>query len=237
MLGACGFTLFRTGCRYAVVILAIVLFFAARRLTAWQDRVPPDASSAETRRIGILTAVAALSTLVLIDQVPRSPGPEQVALIARQEAADRDFVARMNAALPARASVFQLPVMDFPEGPLPSIPAYDHLRPFVQGGDLRYSFGSTKGRPQDRWQREIEQQLLAAATPNQEARRLDFDPAAVRRVIAALRERGFSAIYLNRNGFPDQGRGLQLALREAGCAGEAIESRTGDLVCIVLPAS
>ena len=237
VLGACGLTLFRTGCRYAVVILAIVLLFAARRLTAWEDRAPPDASSAETRRIGILTAVAALTTLVLIDQVPRSPGPEQVALIARQEAADRDFVARMGAALPARASVFQLPVMDFPEAPLPSIPAYDHLRPFVQGGDLRYSFGSTKGRPQDQWQREIEQQLLAAATPNQEARRLDFDPAAVRRVVAALRERGFSAIYLNRNGFPDLGRGLQLALRDAGCDADAIESRTGDLVCIVLPAS
>jgi hypothetical protein len=94
-----------------------------------------------------------------------------------------------------------------------------------------------KGRPQDQWQREIEQQLLAAATPNQEARRLDFDPSAVRRVVAALRERGFSAIYLNRNGFPDQGRGLELALRDAGCDADAIESRAGDLVCIVLPSS
>lgn len=237
VLGAWGFTLFRTGCRYAVVILAIVLFFAARQLTAWQDRAQADATSEETRRIGILTAVAALTTLVVIDQVPRSPTPEEVALIARQEASDRDFTVRMNAALPVGASVFQLPVMDFPESPLGSIPAYDHLRPFVQGGHLRYSFGSTKGRPRDQWQREIEQQLFAAATPNQEARRLDFDPAAVGRVVAALRQRGFSAIYLNRYGFPDQGRGLQAALRDAGCAGEAIESRTGDLVCIILPAS
>ena len=53
ILGAFGFTLFRTGCRYSIVILAIALVYAAQRLTALGTaaafRIDP-----ETLRIGTL---------------------------------------------------------------------------------------------------------------------------------------------------------------------------------------
>ena len=230
ILGVFGLTLFRAGCRYAIVILAIVLLFGAQRLTACQRRME-DASRGTARSV-ILTAVAALTALILFDQVPRAPTVGESAAIARQVEADRDFVARMEAALPPGAMVFQLPVMDFPEAPLPGVPAYDHMRPYLHGTSLRYSFGAMKGR--DRWQQELQRQLVAGAVPNPQTQRIDFDLAQVRSVVAALEARGFAALYVNRNGFPDRGRGLETSLRAAGVAAAPVESTAGDLVCIPL---
>jgi phosphoglycerol transferase len=212
ILGAAGFTLFRTGCRYSVVILAIALLYAGRRLTRWQhdleSRLPAD-----TARIATLTAAAAAAVVILWDQVPRAPTVDQKALIAAQVEADRDFVARMEAALPPGAMVFQLPIMEFPEAPAPGVPPYDHLRPFIHSQALRYSFGSMKGRPREQWQKDLS--------------KVPFEKA-----IEEIRSRGFAAIYVNRNGFPDKGQQILAKLREAGPTKPAIESAAGDLVCI-----
>ena len=233
ILGAFGFTLFRTGQRYSIVILAIALLYAAQRLTSWQK----DAGSrtpADVLRIGTLTAAAALCALILWDQVPRAPAPEQTAAIARQVAADREFTAQMEAALPEAAMVFQLPVMDFPESPLPGIPSYDHFRPYLYSKNLRYSFGSMKGREREQWQQQLQKLLVEGATMNQEAKKIQFNTANVRRAVDELRKLGFKAIYINRNGFPDRGRGLEDALLEIGIDTPPIRSAAGDLTCIVL---
>lgn len=233
ILGAFGFTLFRTGQRYSIVILAIALLYAAKRLTAWQKtaagRTPTD-----VLRIGTLTAAAALCALILWDQVPRAPAPEQTAAIARQVAADREFTAQMEAALPEAAMVFQLPVMDFPESPLPGVPSYDHFRPYLFSKNLRYSFGSMKGRDREQWQQQLQKLLVEGATVNQEAKKIQFSTANVRRAVDELRKLGFKAISINRNGFPDRGRGLEDALLEIGIDTPPIRSAAGDLTCIVL---
>jgi hypothetical protein len=151
ILGAFGFTLFRTGCRYSVVILAIALLYAAQRLTALQ-RAAAFRTDPDTLRIGGLTAAAAACLVVLWDQVPRAPTAEQASTIARQVEADRQFVAQMEATLPAGAMVFQLPIMEFPEVPAPGVPPYDHFRPYLFSKQLRFSFGSMKGRPREQRQ-------------------------------------------------------------------------------------
>ena len=51
-----------------------------------------------------------------------------------------------------------------------------------------------------------------------------------------LESYGFSAIYLNRNGFDDKGEGLIKQLKEMG-RGEIIESDRGDILCILLKPS
>jgi phosphoglycerol transferase len=237
ILGAFGFTLFRTGCRYSVVILAVALFHGARRFTAWERGIETQTDGGGASRGGAslaaLTAAAGLTALILYDQVPRPPTPEESAGIARQVEADRAFVREMEAALPAGALVFQVPVMEFPESPAAGLASYDHFRPYLHANGLRFSFGTNKGREADRWQQELQRLLFAGAVPNQQAQRIDFQVASVRAVIAALRERGFAALYLNRNGFPDQGKGLEKGLRDAGLAA-AIESPARDLVCIPL---
>jgi hypothetical protein len=236
IFGAFGFTLFRTGCRYSIVILAIVLMEAVQRLTAWQKDAEARSGS-ETMRIGTLTAAACLCLLVLWDQVPRAPAPEQSAAIARQVAADREFVGRMEETLPDRAMVFQLPVMDFPESPLPGIPSYDHFRPYLYSHDLRFSFGSMKGRERERWQQAVQQKLVEGAAVDQQAQKIRFNIANVNQSVQELEKLGFKAIYINRNGFPDRGQGLEKTMRELGYQKPPIDSATGDLVCIMLEKS
>jgi hypothetical protein len=233
ILGAYGFTLFRTGQRYSIVILAIALLYAAQRLTAWHK----DASlrtPADVLRIGTLTAAASLCAVILWDQVPRAPSPEQTAVIARQVAADREFTGKMESALPEGAMVFQLPVMEFPESPLPGVPTYDHFRPYLYSKQLRFSFGSMKGRERERWQQEVQNLLVSGATVDQQAQRIRFSTTSVGKAVDELKKLGFSAIYINRNGFPDRGKGIEEALLDLGYTKPPIRNATGDLACIVL---
>jgi len=214
IVGAAGFTLFRTGCRYSIVILAIALLYAAQRLTALH-KAAAFRTDPETLRIGTLTAAIAASLVILWDQVPRAPKPEQTAIIARQVEADREFVAKMEAALPAGAMVFQLPIMEFPESPAPGVPPYDHFRPYLYSKQLRFSYGSMKGRPREQWQQDLG--------------KVPFEKA-----VAEIQDRGFAAIYINRNGFPDKAKQIEEKLVEMGYSTTPIRNATGDLVCVPL---
>jgi hypothetical protein len=233
IVGAMGFTMFRAGCRYSIVILAITLLWAARRLSAMQ-------ADAESKRPAGGTdwrwpsAAAAACLLILWDQVPRAPTADESATIARQVAADREFTEKMEAALPAGAMVFQMPVMDFPESPAPGVPPYDHFRPYLYSKDLRYSFGSMKGREREKWQPAVQAKFFEGATLDQQAGKIRVNVDNARAAVNELRRLGFSAIYVNRNGFPDRARGIEEALLELGYEKPPIRNATGDLACIVL---
>ncbi len=228
-----GFTMFRGGCRYSIVILAITLLWAARRLSAMQ------AEAERTRPAGATDwrwlAGAVLACLVILwDQVPRPPTAEETATIARQVAADREFTEKMEAALPTGAMVFQMPVMEFPEAPIPGVPPYDHFRPYLYSKDLRYSFGSMKGRDREKWQPAVQAKFFEGASLDQQAGLIRVKPANARIAVDELKRLGFSAIYINRNGFPDRGRGIEEALLEMGYTKPPIRNATGDLACIIL---
>lgn len=233
IFGAFGFTLFRTGCRYSVAILVIALMHAVEWLSERQ-RAGAGRGASETTQIGTLTAVIGLSLLVLWDQVPRSPTVEQATLIARQVEADRSFVAEIETLLPAGTMVFQFPVMEFPETPVPGVASYDHFRPYLHGDRLRYSFGSMKGRPREEWQKGVQQKLFEGAVPDQQAQKIRFSIANVNAAIDEIQKRGFKAIYINRNGFPDRGQGLFEALAELGFDTPPVMSPLGDLSCVML---
>ena len=72
-----------------------------------------------------------------------------------------------------------------------------------------------KGRPREQWQQELG--------------RVPFEKA-----IEQIKERGFAAIYINRNGFPDKGKQFLEKLRGMGFDKPPIESDAGDLVCVPL---
>jgi len=233
ILGAFGFTLFRTGQRYSIVILAIALLYAAQRLTAWQRKAAAG-TPAEQLRIVVLTAAAVLGILILWDQVPRGPSREQTATIARQVEADREFTGKMEAALPAGAMVFQMPVMEFPESPLPGIPTYDHFRPYLYSKQLRFSYGSMKGREREKWQPAVQGKFFEGASLDQKAGVIRVNEANAKIAVDELKRLGFSAIYVNRNGFPDRAKGLEEALLALGYDKPPIRNATGDLACFVL---
>ncbi len=213
VLGALGMTIFRGGCRYSVVILAIALLFAARRASTLlaSKRFGPS-----SRLFGWGCAVA-LALLIGFDQVPRAPAASARDSVARQIDSDRDFIGRLDDLLPAGAMVFQLPLMEFPEAPMPGIPAYEQLRPYCLGSHLHWSFGTVKGRPREGWLR-------------------DLGTKDMRGVIAELRSRGFVAVVIHRNGFADKGRAIEASLIESGCK-PPVRSRAGDLSCLLFDAS
>lgn len=196
LAGIFGLTLFRAGYRAAIVIHAIVLMFLVRKASRWPTRSP------------LLAALA--SALVLIDQVPRHPSLESQATIALMVESDREFVREMERRLPEGAMVYQLPVMDYPESPVPGITPYEHLRPYLYSSKLRYSFGSVKGRD----------------TTSHE----DFsNPPNILLLVSALKNGGFDGLYINTRGYQDRAKVLIDALKESGLP-NLLTSKVGDLV-------
>jgi phosphoglycerol transferase len=201
--GVFGVTVFRSSTRYCIFILPIVLLFALRRLS--QKRL-------DTETGVTLAGVCAL--LALWDQTPPVPAPALTEAMARVVDSDRQFTAQMEARLPKRAMVFQVPIMEFPETPS-TIPAYDHFRPYLHSTDLRFSFGGVKGRPWHEWQKDVgKSQSLGE-------------------VIHSVESYGFAAIYVNGAGFQDKGAGIKSGFKQLGYS-EMIESKRGDLFCVLI---
>ncbi|MEI7780401.1 MAG: hypothetical protein WCJ18_00575 [Planctomycetota bacterium] len=228
-----GFTMFRGGCRYSIVILAITLLWATRRLSAMQAAAETKSDDVATTRLWMAGAVV-ICGLIFWDQVPRTPTKELLATIDRQVAADREFTEKMEAALPDGAMVFQMPVMEFPESPMPGVPPYDHFRPYLFSKHLRFSFGTHKGREREKWQPAVQGKFFEGAALDQQAGKIRVNEANARAAVDELKRLGFSAIYINRNGFPDRGKGIEEALLDLGYSKPPIRNATGDLACVVL---
>lgn len=228
-----GFTLFRTGIRYSVVILLLSLLSAARRMTAWHDqaihRLPSD-----TLRIATLTATVAGPLLVLWDQVPRTPLPREAAEIAAAVDSDRAFVAAIEAAVPPgpegkKPLVFQLPVMD--GRPVPGIPSSDHGRPYLYSTRLHLSSGAAGEALA--WQNRVQRQFFQGAEIDRARETIKLHEHNAGPAVEELRRKGFAAIYVNRNGYPDGGRSIRDMLEKLGYT-EIIDSPAGDLMAVVL---
>ena len=130
-------------------------------------------------------------------------------------ASDGAFTLSLEAALPAGAMLFQLPVVDFPEGQrILGAGDYEHLRPYLHAKRLRFSYGSDKGRPQDAWQRRVE----------------SLEPAPM---AEALERMGFAGIVVNRKAYPDAAQELRDALAARGRL-EAWESPDRDFLFVRL---
>jgi len=130
-----------------------------------------------------------------------------------QVESDIDFTKMMEARLPTGAMVFQIPIMSFPENPVPGITPYEHFRPYLYSKNLRYSFGSTKGDIDNGWQSKL-------------------GGLSVEETVQRIKKNGFQAIYINRNGYPDKGDQILKAFQSAGVT-ERIDSSNGDLVCLI----
>jgi len=99
---------------------------------------------------------------------------------------DAQFGADATRLLGEGSSVFQLPVVRFPEGGLRLQGMYDYdlLKGYLHAPDLRWSYGSVKGRPEADWQ-----------VPLGKA-----DPADLLVEVAAA---GFAGLYVDTAGYPE----------------------------------
>lgn len=188
LVGLLGLTQVR-GWNRLVVYLA---FFALTAVGLAFSKLPW-AQPGHRRRFVWLVALAVVTVLGVLDQTTNSFVPNyRMARFEYQN--DAEFVGRVEAALPARAQILQLPYVAYPEEP-PQVRMndYDHLRGYLHSDTLRWSYGSIKGT--DQWKRELS---------SLEVRELPAAAAAV----------GFDAIWVDRFGYADGGESLEASLRQ-----------------------
>jgi phosphoglycerol transferase len=195
-------------------IVVFLAFFGMAALALVLDRMLSHAKN-PTRRIVVIAAMVALAAFAYFDTVPPSFAPDYAALAAAYRG-DAAFVAQVQAALPKDAAVFQLPYMPFPEpgGPLVKMTDYEPLRGYLHSSTLRWSYGAQKGREADAWQRQV------AAMP-----------AAI--MVGELKAAGFSAVWVDRNGYEDNGAAIEAELARI-TGSTPIVSPDGQLVVFAL---
>jgi phosphoglycerol transferase len=105
------------------------------------------------------------------------------------------FIQEIEAQLPSGAMVFQLPYLAFPEvNPPGKMVDYDPLRGVLYSRSLRWSYGAWKKSPADQWQAYVSS--------------LPLD-----KMVRTLVLVGFQGIYLDRFGYEDGGKELEIRLK------------------------
>ena len=206
LLGLAGFVWLRATSRTSIWILAVVLLWGTTAISraAWTRR----------RRASVLAA-AVLGVLTLADQLPPRTPLEAIRERGAVLASDAVFTRSLENALPAGAMLFQLPVVDFPEGQrVRGTSDYEHLRPYLHSKQLRFSYGSDEGRPREAWQRRVET--------------LEAEPMA-----DALERMGFAGLLVIRKAYEDGAQDLHDRLAATG-RDEAFESPARDFVFVRL---
>jgi hypothetical protein len=155
------------------------------------------ARAAGSGRVWRRRAVAALLPLLLAlgvaDQTTPNMVPDYEA-IDREYVSDARFVDDIELRLPTDASVLQLPPAAFPEsGAIATMPDYSLMRGPLLTDDLRFSYGSVKGRPEGRWVMRVSRMPLRDG---------------LRHYAAA----GFDGIWIDRRGYGDRAARLERAL-------------------------
>jgi phosphoglycerol transferase len=114
--------------------------------------------------------------------------------IKSQYVNDEKFVAAIEKKMPQNSMIFQLPIIPFPENPpVNQLKDYDLFRGYLHSHTLHWSYGAIRGRQVIKWQQAV------ARLP-------------VKEMLNELAYAGFTGIYLDRNGFLDQGKNLETQL-------------------------
>ena len=162
-----------------------------------------------------MIAAALALALTLADQLPPRTSATAIRETGSRLGSDAAFTQSLEARLPTGSMLFQLPVVDFPEGrPVLGAGDYEHLRPYLHSTRLRFSYGSDKGRPREAWQRRVEA----------------LEPAAMADVLERL---GFAGMVVNLKAYADRGEELRTALAGSGRV-EAWESPDHDFLFVRL---
>jgi phosphoglycerol transferase len=169
--------------RLSIFIAFFALAAIALLLEGLRRRLPPAAF------VAVLVGILALGAA---DQTTSAFIPPYDAVKAQYQA-DAESIRTLEARLPARAAVVQLPYEPFPE-PTPGLrDLYEPAKPYIHSSDLRWSWGAMRGRPDD-WA------AMYATKPAAE-------------LVPAARAAGFAGILVDRRAYPDQGAATEADLR------------------------
>jgi hypothetical protein len=204
LLAFCGLQVWRGSDRFSIWILAICLLWLAVQLSQRLGR-------RQWLSASLALGVAGLAVFDQFDVSHTRDAKDDAALAQK----DQQFGEQLEARL-AGKRVFQVPVMNFIDAdPVGSVKPYDLTRPYLWTKTVRFSHGRIFGRPEDSWRL----QIIAGSTPAQLA--------------VLLRQRGFSAVLLDRNGFKDAGESALAGLAAAGYR-EVIEDQAHEWACVII---
>lgn len=103
---------------------------------------------------------------------------------------DASFVSQIERSVPKNSMIFQMPYVSFPENPpVNNMSDYDLFRGYLHSQDLRWSYGTMKGREGDEWYKDVSHQPLEE-------------------MLKTLSLSEFNGIYIDRYGYKDQANKL-----------------------------
>jgi hypothetical protein len=189
LLALGGFDVFRASNRNSIFILGwslLVLGSWVRRRT-W--------ASLPALRLALPAVVAIVG---LADSLPAVHADRWLRLVGRDLEAERSTLSALEQRLGRGALVFQLPATVFPEaGVVVRMSDYEHFDAYLLSDTLRFSYGALRGTAVSRCLRSIGR--LPAPMLRQE-----------------LENAGFSALWINTRGLPDEGEPLLQEVRGLG---------------------
>ncbi|WP_051302887.1 DUF7024 domain-containing protein [Psychromonas aquimarina] len=132
-------------------------------------------------------AISLLTVLAILDQTT-SANIKAIELQQQRFEYDNSFVKNIEAILPAKSSIYQLPYIQFPEAAPPyGLHTYDLATGFLHSQQLNWSYAGMKGREGDLFYRALSEAKLSYQ-------------------IDVIRKLGFAGIYIDSRGFKDGGR-------------------------------
>ncbi|WP_019635696.1 hypothetical protein [Paenibacillus fonticola] len=154
------------------------------------------ANSTNKNKKMIFTALAVFLLLIgIMDQTNKSFRPPYE-LTKAEFTSDREFIKKIEKALPAGSMIFQLPYVPFPENPpVQAMGDYEHFKAYSHSSNLKWSYGAMKGRKGDIWLRSLQNDSLEE-------------------VVKKITVADFSGIYIDRNGYKDNGVELETELKK-----------------------
>ncbi len=139
-----------------------------------------------------------LLTLASADQIDSSSFDNRKNIMPA--ASDKYFVTDIEQNLPRGSAVFQLPYMDFPEPQVipGTMGTYEPMSLSLYSRDIYWSYGATKGRAVDKWNKTTADLPLKA-------------------MLAKLKPAGYSGLVIDTYGYQDKGQSIiQKLNRELG---------------------
>lgn len=167
--------------RFPLFLVFILLLAAARWLTMVRARIAPG------RRWRVDALAVVVTILAIFDQVPGNAAHHDKAARDRF-LAERDFVARIESALPVNAMVYQYPYGQYLRNSRYGWGGFGHVRLYLHSHHLRWSNGGAKNSPGDDWNLRVSrlpfEQLLT------EAEGTGFRGMVIDRTVVAAAELG-----------------------------------------------
>jgi phosphoglycerol transferase len=145
-------------------------------------------------QIGLAAAVAVVVVgVAVLDQTTSRPTQTKAAVAEWQS--DEQFVHAIEARVPHRSIIFQLPFMQYPESaPIHGMLDSEQFRSYLHSKSLRWTYGGVRGRPESDW----------PATPSSEP-----VPTMCGMLVAA----GIAGIEIDRAGYPANAKAIEASLR------------------------